>query len=176
MPVNRISRRWGAVLRDDRSGAAAVELCIIFPFLMVLFFGCIETTQLVRAYMGLGVSTEAMADLLSHGDPDTSAQILDACNGAKLVMTPFAGTTFKAAIANVKNSAGVLSVTWSDVSCGNATAITTPTTKATALVPNSGDEVILVLTTYTYSAGTSFVLPASYSFTYLAYARPRVPP
>ena len=160
-------------IATDRSGGAALELSVIFPFLMVLFFGCVEVTQMVRAYMGLGVTTEAMADLLSHGDPDTAAQVTDACNGAKMIMAPFNATSLKAAITDVKNVGGTLSVNWSNTTCGSATAITNPTTLGTNLVPNSGDEVILVQTTYTYTAGTSFVLSPSYSFSYLAYARPR---
>lgn len=162
--------------RRDRSAAAALELCLMFPFMMVLFFGCVEVTQMVRVYMELGVTTEAMADLLSHGDPDTSAQVLDACNGAKLVMAPFSGSTLKAAIADVKNTSGTIAVSWSDTSCGTATAISNPTTLGTSLVPNSGDEVILVQTTYSYTASTSYVMPATQTYIYLAYARPRPPP
>ncbi len=163
-------------IATDRSGGAALELSVIFPFLMVLFFGCVEVTQMVRAYMGLGVTTEAMADLLSHGDPDTSAQITDACNGAKLIMAPFSGTSLKAAIVDVKNTGGNIAINWSDTSCGSATAIASPTTLGSNLVPNTGDEVILVQTTYTYTSLTSFVLSPSYSFSYIAYARPRPPP
>ncbi len=170
-----MSRARRSLLRD-RSAAAMVELCLMFPFLMVTFFGCVEVTQMVRVYMELGVTTEAMADLLSHGDPDTAAQVLDACNGAKLVMAPFSGSTLKAAVADVKNTSGTLSVAWSDTSCGSATAIANATALGTALVPNSGDEVILVQTTYTYTASTSYVMPATQTYVYLAYARPRVPP
>ena len=168
-------RRRSSLWRD-RSAAAALELCIMFPFMMVLFFGCVEVTQMVRVYMGLGVTTDAMADLLSHGDPDTAAQILDACNGAKLVLAPFSGSTLKAAIVNVKNTNGTVAVSWSDTSCGSATAIANATALATALIPNSGDEVILVQTTYTYTASTSYVMPATQNYMYLSYARPRPPP
>ncbi|MCX7384709.1 MAG: pilus assembly protein [Alphaproteobacteria bacterium] len=169
-------RRVRRSLLRDRSGTAALELCMMFPFMMVLYFGAIEVTQMVRVYMGLGVTTEAMADLLSHGDPDTAAQILDACNGAKLVLAPFSGSTLKAAISTVKNTSGTISVSWSDTSCGTATAINNAVTLGTALVPNSGDEVILVKTSYVYTASTSYVMPATQTYTYLAYARPRVPP
>jgi|GEM_PF-3604302 len=168
--------RRTTALPSDRTGTTSLELAMIFPFMMILFFGCFEVTQLVRAYMGLGVSTEAMADLLSHGDPDTSAQVLDACNGAKLVLAPFSSGTFQAAISDVKNTAGALAVSWSNNSCGTATAISNATTLATALVPNSGDEVIIVQTTYTYTPPTSYVMPSSYTLNYIAYARPRVPP
>ena len=163
-------------LARDKRGTTSLELAMIFPFMMALFFGCIEVTQLVRAYMGLGVSTEAMADLLSHGDPDTAAQVLDACNGAKLVMSPFTGGTFKAAISNVKNTGGTLAVSWSNNTCGIATTSSDAITVGTSMVPNSADEVIVVQTSYVYTAATSFVMPASYTLTYSAFARPRVPP
>ena len=168
-------KRPVAGLRENCAGTTTLELALIFPFMMITFFGCVEVTQLVRAYMGLGVATQAMADLLSHGDPDTAAQVLDACNGAKLVLAPFSSGTFKAGIANVKNTSGALSVTWSNTSCGSATAVSDPTTMATALVPNSGDEATIVQTTYVYTASTSAVMAASYTLNYIAYARPRVP-
>lgn len=145
----------------------------MFPFMMVLFLGCVEVTQLVRASMGLGVATDAMADLLSHADPDTAAQVTDACNGAKLAMAPFSGGTFAAAVANVKNTNGTLSVSWSNTTCGGASAITNATTLGSALVPNNGDEVTLVQTSYTYTAVSHFVLSPSYTFTSVAMSRPR---
>ena len=169
--MRRLAQIW-----RQRSGTTTLELALIFPFMMTAFFGCVEVTQLVRAYMGLGVATEAMADLLSHGDPDTAAQVTDACNGAGLVLSPFSSGTFKAAIANVKNTSGALAVTWSNTSCGTATAIANATTLATSLVPNSGDEVTIVQTTYVYNAATSAVLAGSFTLNYIAYARPRVPP
>lgn len=158
-----------------REGIVAMELALIFPFMAIVFFGCFEVTQLVRVYMGLSVATHAMADLLSHGDPDTTAQILDACNGAKLVMAPFTSSTLKAATATVTNVAGVAQLTWSDTSCGSATAIATPLTVAAPMAPNPGDAVIIVQTTYTYNAATSLIMPASYSLSQTAFARPRVP-
>ena len=166
-----------ARLSREREGTTALEMCLLFPFMMVLFFGTYETTQLVRVFMGLGMATQGMADLLSHGDPDTAAQILDSCNGAKLMMTPFASTTFKAAISSVKNTAGTITVSWSDTSCGTATGIPSQTaiTMGTPMVPNTGDEVFIVQSQYTYAAATSYVLPASYTLAYQAFVRPRVP-
>lgn len=163
-------------LLEDRSAVVALEFVLIVPFMMVLYFGCVETTQLVRAVMGLGVATQSMADLLSHGDPDTTAQVNDACEGAKLVMAPFSKTGFKAAITAVKNLAGTPTVSWTNNTCGTATAITGAVTIATPMVPVTNDEVIIVTTAYTYNAFTSYVLKASFNLSYTAYARPRVPP
>ena len=157
-----------------RRGTTSLELALIFPFMMVLFFGCVETTQLVRVFMGLGVGTQAMADLLSHGDPDTAAQVSDACNGAKLVMAPFSAGTFKAAISSVANTAGVIAINWVDVTCGTATPMLNAISLGSAMVPNAGDQVIIVQTSYVYTAATSYVLPASYTLSQLAYARPRL--
>ncbi|MCW3476820.1 TadE/TadG family type IV pilus assembly protein [Limobrevibacterium gyesilva] len=154
----------------------AMELALIFPCMMVMFFGCFEVTQLVRAYMGLGVSTQSIADLLSRNSPNTAAQITDACNGGKLVMAPFNGSNLKAAMAVVANTAGKLSVTQQDTSCGSAAAITNATTIASALAPNAGDSVVIVQATYSYSAATSFLLPGSYTLSYVSYSRPRPGP
>ena len=165
-------------LGHARRGIAALEFALLAPLLMVMLIGTYETPQLVRAYMTLGVATQAMADLLSHGDPDTAAQVTDACNGAKLVMAPFSPTSFKASIVALKNTTGTIGVNWTNNTCGSATAMTSSAalTLGSPLVPNAADEVFIVQSNYIFTANTSLVLSASFTLSYQAFARPRVPP
>ena len=163
---------------EARSGVTSLEFALLGPILMVMLIGTYETTQLVRAYMTLGVATQAMADLLSHGDPDTSAQVTDACNGARLVMAPFTAANFSASIVALKNNAGTVAVNWTSTSCGTPTAMTSAAaiTLGSPLVPNAADETFIVQSNYTYNARTSLVLNATFALGYQAFARPRVPP
>ena len=161
-----------------RRGITSLEFALLAPVLMTMLIGTYETTQLVRAYMTLGVATQAMADLLSHGDPDTSAQVTDACNGARLVMAPFTAANFSASIVALKNTAGTVGLNWSNASCGTPTVMTSAAaiTLGTPLVPNAADEVFIVQSNYSYNARTSLVLNATFALGYQAFARPRVPP
>ena len=154
-----------------------MELALIFPAMMVAFFGTYEITQLVRVYMNLGLSSAVVADLLARNSPDTPGEITDACNGGKMIMLPFVGTNFNAAVASVTNKSGTITLNWSNTtSCGTgAAAIASPTTLAATLVPNAGDSVIIVQTNYSYTALTSFVLNQTYTISHLGYARPRLP-
>jgi Flp pilus assembly protein TadG len=166
-----LRRRAGA-----RRGTVALELALIVPAMTIMMFGTYELTELVRVFMGLGLSSQVVADQISRYSPDTAPEITDACNGGKLVMMPFNGTTLKAAIASVSNVAGTATLNWHDETCGGATAISGPAAAAASLVPYAGDSVIMVQTTYTYTAATSYVLPQTFTLTHTSFAVPRPKP
>ena len=161
-----------------RRGSVAMELALVSPLLMILFFGCFEVTQLVRVYMGLGVAANAVADLVSRDTPDTAANIADACNGGKLIIAPFPGTSLTVAIASVTKQAstGKLILNWTDTSCGSPQQIANPIALATPIATNPNDTVIIVQANYTYTAATSFLLGSNYVLNYLGFSRPRTAP
>jgi Flp pilus assembly protein TadG len=169
----------GAPLRDRR-GSVSLELAAIFPFMAIMFFGCFETTQLVRVAMGLGVSSDAISDYIARasqpGGTDPTAEVTNACSGGQLMMAPFSGSFLGAAVVSVTYSvtSGAIAVDWSDTSCGTGTAaISDAVTLATALLTTPGDSVIIVQTTYNYAAPVHFVLQPSYTLTHMSYSRPR---
>lgn len=164
--------------RGADRGSVALEMALISPLLMIMFLGCFEVTQLVRVYMGLGVAANAVADLVSRDTPDTAANIIDACNGGRLVVAPFAGANLTVAIASVtkKASTGALTVNWTDTSCGNPAPIANPIALATPLDTNPNDTVIIVLARYSYTASTSFLLAPRYSLSTMGFSRPRTAP
>jgi hypothetical protein len=86
-------------------------------------------------------------------------------------MAPFSGTTLKAAVASVVNGS-IASPGWHDETCGGASAIASPTT-ITTLGNGSGNSVIIVQVTFTYTSALTYMLPASITLTQSAYARPR---
>ena len=79
----------------------------------------------------------------------------------------------KAAVASVTKGTSSTAVDWNDTVCGSATAIASAATLAPTLMPNVGDSVIIVKTSYDYTSPISYVLAASYTLTATAYARPR---
>jgi len=178
--AERVWRGRGDGLAGDRSGSTALELAAVFPMMAIMFFGCFEVTQLVRVSMGLGVSTDAVADYVSRaaspGGTDPTSEVTNACAGGKLMMAPFVGTFLGAAVASVTYNASTnaIALDWTDTSCGTGTAgITNPVAIATPLLNQPGDSVIIVLTTYTYTSPISVVLQPSYTLSHMSYARPR---
>ncbi len=154
-------------------GAAALEFALITPAMSILLFGSVEVTQLSRVSMELGNTAQAMADTAARSALGTQPDFTDICAGGGLMMMPYAGSGLSAAIASISKSGTGITQNWQDTSCGSATAIANPTTLGAALVPNSGDRVIIVRATYTYHSPLSFVLPASATLSSTAYARPR---
>jgi Flp pilus assembly protein TadG len=167
-------------LPKDRRGIAALEMAAISPFMIALFFGCFEVTELVRVSMGLGVASDAVSDYVARaaepGGTDPYSEVSNACSGGELMMAPFSGSFLGVAIASVtySTSTGSIGVDWTSTSCGTgATAIANPVSLATPLLNNPGDSVIIVQTTYNYVSPISFVLQPSFTLTHLSYSRPR---
>lgn len=166
-----------ATLWCDRRGNAAVELALVAPLMLLLLMGGFELTQIVRADMKLRQAAQTLADLVANAAQGsvTSTSLADFCTGARLEMSPFAGKLLSGAIAEVVNGqqTGKISVAWQDTSCGNAAAIANAATAAAPMVSNPGDSVIMVEASFAYQGASSYVLPASFALSRIAYARPR---
>ncbi len=159
-------------LRDcfsDRSAVAVVEFAIIMPLMVALTLGTFEATRAVRAKMKASFAAQTYASLIAAQNSVNAAALTNFCNGAQMVMVPYAGSRLKAAVASVTNG----SLDWHDESCNSATAISNPTTVATSLSGGGGNSVIIVQTTYTYASPVPYFMPASITMTQTAFARPR---
>ena len=162
-----------------RKGVVSLEFAMIVPSMVIMFFGCFEATQLVRVSMGLGVSSDAVADYISRaaspGGTDPTSEVTNACFGGRLMMAPFSGTYLGASVASVTYGVGtgVIGVDWTDTTCGNGAAISNAIALATPLLNTPGDSVIIVQTTYSYSPPIHFVLPSTFSLSHISYSRPR---
>jgi Flp pilus assembly protein TadG len=161
-------RRLRHLLRD-RSAVAVIEFAIILPLMLAFALGTFEATRVVRAKMKADNAAQTIADLIASQNSVTAAALTNFCVGAQLVMAPYPGALLHAAIASVTNGA----VDWTDTSCGSATAIASPTTVAASLSGGSGNSVIIVQTTYSYSSPVPYMMPASITLTHTAFARPR---
>lgn len=167
-PLRLLSR-----LARDRGGIVAVEFALVLPTLMVLFIGTYEAANLVRIKMKFDEAAPAIATLVALQNPSQTGTLTnDFCNGAADMLAPFSTSGLNVEVASVTNNNGTTSVDWT-ANCNNLSNPQTPTTLASGLVPNNGDSVIIVQTSYTYSAPVHMVLGSSYTFTNNGFARPR---
>jgi Flp pilus assembly protein TadG len=161
----------------SRRGAALVEFALILPVMVFLFFGTFEATRLVRAVMKVGNATQTYANLVAADFSGTLAlaDLSNDCAGARLVLTPYAGAPFSAAIASVTNNSGTRSQDWHDIThCGSGVSSISGTSLAPSnLTPNNGDSVIVVKAQYSYTSPITYLLPSSQTLTQTAFARPR---
>lgn len=165
---------------SDRRGTAAVELALLSPLLILLFFGTIEVTQLVRVEAKLAHSAQTIQDIVAAGPSTTSNQLLgNAYTGAQIVMFPFTTmTALSATIASVTfdGNGKALAVSWQKME--NTTTgmpVATACTIAAGL-SLTNDSAIVVQVTYTYIPIVSYVFGKSFTLTQTAYGRPRSNP
>ena len=164
-------------LRRDRRGVAALELALVLPVMLVLFFGSVEVTQLIRVSNKLNIAAQSIESMVAGHTSILQADVDNAYNGGKLIMAPFSATLSVQVVsvtfdANAKASG----VSWQVVE--PITATPTPISNKTACTMVAGlglgnDSVILVQASYSYGAVVHYVLPASFNLSHVAYGRPR---
>jgi Flp pilus assembly protein TadG len=159
-------------LARDRSGVIAVEFALILPTLMVLFIGTFEASNLVRVKMKVDEAAPAIANLVALQVSTTGTLTSDFCTGASYMLAPFSTAGLNVQVASVTNYNGTTTTDWT-ANCNNLSNPTSPVTLASGLVPNNGDTVIIVQTSYSYTAPVHMVLGSSYTFTNNGFARPR---
>jgi Flp pilus assembly protein TadG len=164
-------------IRDCR-GAALVEFALIVPILILLFMGTFEATRVVRTMMKVSNAAQAYANLVAS--PQTgglsSSDLTNFCTGAQLVMTPFDGTLFSAAVASLSSGDGVTwTQVWHDTThCGSGVSTISGTSLASGITPTStGDAVVVVRAQYSYTSPVVDILPGSQTLSDTAFSRPR---
>lgn len=169
--MRALSRR----LRSARRATAAVEFAIVAPVLLALATGSVGLCRAVRARMDLSLSAQTMAQLIAAQGSVSPALIEDFCRGAQDEMSPYPTTGLTISIASVTRNAssGTAGVDWTDVSCGEGTAIANAATLAASVIPNNGDSTIVAQANYSLANPLSIVLPSSFALEVTAMARPR---
>ncbi len=163
-----------SVLRQDRRGVAALELALVLPAMLVLFFGTVEITQLIRASNKLNIAAQSIENMIAGQKSVATADVDNAYKGGQLIMAPFSATLAVAVVSVTFNSSGTASSVGWQVLEGGAKAL--PNSTACTMVAGLGlgnDSVILVQASYGYSAVAHYVLPASVNLLHVAYGRPR---
>ncbi|VAW21921.1 hypothetical protein MNBD_ALPHA12-1409 [hydrothermal vent metagenome] len=108
-----------------REAVAAVEFALILPFLMVLYLGSIEVSQLISVDQKVGAVSGSLGDLVSRTNGNLAKSTLnDYFSAVSMIMTPYASDKLKQLVTSVYvNKAGKTKVQWS-VGYNGATAKT----------------------------------------------------
>ena len=175
----------GCGLIGDRSGTAAIEFAFLFPVMLALFFGSFEITNLVMVNLKLTAATEAASDLLaqtrSNQNTVAPSDLQNYSTAASMEMTPYASSPYTtvglqtAYDSIIFNSSGTPSIAWHHELNGASTInmVSIQSTVTTLWNGSSTDSVIVVQSTISYASPISWVLSKNYSFSDLAYNRPR---
>jgi Flp pilus assembly protein TadG len=168
----------------DSRGAAAIEMAMIFPFMIFLYFGMADLTGLVSLNRKVTYAADVMGDLVTrNNDSILKSEITDFYNATDLIMMPTPTANVRVELFGYRNTGTILAPvivqTWATnngkgTSCGNA-----PSTATMATLMTSGNDLVLarVCTTYTpYVAnfmGQSILGASTFKVTKMITRRPR---
>jgi Flp pilus assembly protein TadG len=185
-PIQKMSLRVRRLL-NDRSGLAAVEFAMIFPMMVVMFFGVLELSSAIAVDRKATLVARTLSDLTSQMASVANADLLSFGETAKAIITPYPVSPLTSSITEVyvDSVSGVARVQWSK-------GLTIGPTGVVAIAPtnphNPGDVVVLPLTlvvakgtyviwsevTYTYTPAIGYVVSKlGMPFNDAAFTRPR---
>ncbi len=86
-----VRKTWVRAIRN-RSGVAAIEMALILPIMLLLFFGMIDITAIVSDSRRVAYAANVAADMVTRlATPTDATEVGRAFNGVNLVMA--SGTT-----------------------------------------------------------------------------------
>ena len=186
-PMQKMSLRVRGLL-NDRSGLAAVEFAMIFPIMVVLYFGVVEFSSAIAVDRKATQVARTLSDLTSQSMTVADTDIKNFGEAAKAIMTPYPPSPLVSSITEVyiDKVSGVARVQWSkgltigptgDVSIAAAAphnpgdVVTLPL----ALVAAKGTFVIWSEVSYKYTPAIGIMMAQTgITFRDVAYTRPRL--
>ena len=161
-PMQKISLRVRGLL-NDRSGLAAVEFAMIFPIMVVLYFGVVEFASAIAVDRKATQVARTLSDLTSQSMTVADTDIKNFGEAAKAIMTPYPPSPLVSSITEVyiDKVSGVARVQWSK---GLTIGPTGDVSIAAAAPHNAGDVVTLPLSLV--AAKGTFVIWSEVSYKY----------
>lgn len=173
--TRRVRRAAGACMKCRR-GFAATEFALILPLLVVLFFGMLETSDIMTTNRRVAVAVNTMVDLAAQSEKLTYDDIDDLFDGVMSILEPHDVNDVHInliSIVKVGNNALVL---WSRDEDGSVPYLpATPYNKLNngSLIKSNGS-LIVVEMTYSYTPQfTSHFVGSPFTFERQAVRWPR---
>ncbi len=167
--------RWRGIkgLWYNEKGVSAVEFALIAPVMVLIYFGCIELSLLMRADRRVTSTASSLGDLTARLVTVTDADMQDLFNAATVLMEPYpAGSTRMRITSVVDNGDGQTRVNWSDGFNMTPYAPNTAITIPAGIVVSPGS-VIVAEVEFDYVSSVGMVLDASRTVKDTFYLRPR---
>jgi Flp pilus assembly protein TadG len=141
---------------SDNRGAAAIEMAMIFPFMLLLYFGMADLTGLVSLNRKITYASDVIGDLVTRKtDAVLKSEITDYYNASDLVMMPTPSANVRVELFGYRNTGTptvpVILQTWSTNNGKSSSCGAAPSTSGMASLMTSGNDLVVarVCTTYT---------------------------
>ena len=171
--LTRFLRRF----RRDRRGVALVEFALIFPMLILLYFGGYEVCRMTATYRKLTDTTVEVANVTAQYNSVSASDVATIFAATSQIMAPYPTASLSMVLSEVTTDANsVATVTWSKAYNG-ATALVagSAVTMPTGLAAPSSN-YILVQSSYSYTPTVGSAFIATVPMTSSIYIIPRNSP
>ena len=133
-------------------GVAAIETALIMPFLLLLYFGMIDLTQLISLNRKITYSASVVADATSQNRTTvTSTTISDYYKGVELIMSPTPISSVNVNLYGYRLVSGTPTQIWKTSKGSGPTCSTTPQTGSMAALMTAGNDLIIAITCMNYT-------------------------
>lgn len=167
--------RWRGIkgLWYNEKGVSAVEFALIAPVLVLIYFGCIELSLLMRADRHVTSTAASLGDLTARLITVSDQDMMELYNAAEVMMQPYSAQSARMRITSVvDNGNGETRVAWSDALNIDPYTPNATITVPAGLVPSPGS-VIIAEVEFDYESRLGFVLNTSRTVKDVFYLRPR---
>jgi Flp pilus assembly protein TadG len=160
-------------LARDTRGAAAVELALITPAILAIFFGTGELSDLAAVDRKVTITARSLSDLVAQSTTISNQEMDNIFNATTSIMTPYAVSPLTARVSAVNiDSSGNATIRWSSARGTTerppGSAVTIPTALA---VPDT--QLIWSEISYGYRSPVSHFIVGTLNMTDQFFARPR---
>ena len=161
-------RKW----RKDESATATVEAGFLFPLLMVILCGTIDTGVGLITNMKVTNATQTVSDLLTRDVQVTPGMINDAIIAAQMALMPYDTTSFGVDVVGIQfvGTSETPTVRWRRTQ--NMAANVDVLTRAEGL-GDQNEGIIAVTVRYEYNPLFTSYFAGTYVMVEESYARPR---
>jgi len=178
-PFEAIRGRARRLLTDDR-GVSGVEFAFVFPLMLLLLVGMLETNEALTVHRKLLQVSSTVTDLIAQQSLISSAQVDLTLSGAASMMSPYDTSSLKIVLSVINVSASKQTIAWSR---GYQTAAETAGSVASFSVPAAlavvGVQTVAVKVNYSFASPFSSLFAVffgtnGYGMQDFMYERPRL--
>lgn len=136
----------------ETNGIAAIEVALVMPVMLVLYFGLFDLTSLISVNRKVTYSASVVADLVAQNKTSVlKSDIQNYFSAANMVMAPTPAATVRVEVFGFRKSGSTISQAWKTDNAQGGSCGAAPTTGAMAPLMFAGNDLVIarVCTTYT---------------------------
>ncbi len=146
--LENIKTRLSRAARN-RSGVAALEMALLLPIVLLIFFGMIDLTALIADARRVSYSANVAADMVTRlATPTSPGNVQVAYDGVRLVMDTATTGPARVEIFAYMNQSGPV-LRWS-MDNGQGTDCTNPATAGLSNLMTQGNDIIVAVVCATH--------------------------